>query len=114
MFRPIASALLLAAGLAAPAAAQSSMATDDFRQTRSVSQPAQGLPGVGMDIGTAGGDRGPRGAGGLQNGIGAYGNMTPDASGSAGNALTRVPGAIPEGGRSGIGIPLGGTSASGG
>lgn len=112
MLRVIAPALLLAAGLAAPASAQ--VAQDDFQAQRSVSQPANGLPGVGMDIGSAGGDRGPRGAGGLQNGVGAYGNMTPDASGSAGNALTRVPGAIPEGGRSGIGIPLGGPSSNGG
>lgn len=106
MIRLIAPALLLAAGLALPAGAQT-QAPDDFQQGRAVSQPANGLPGVGMDIGSAGGDRGPRGAGGLQNGVGAYGVMAPDAGGSAGNTLTRVPGAIPEGGQSGFGIPLG-------
>ncbi|RIY02079.1 hypothetical protein D3218_07200 [Aureimonas flava] len=114
MLRPIASALLLAAGLAAPAGAQTMAPTDDMAAGRSVSQPTGNLPGVGMGIGSAGGDRGTRGPGGLQNGVGAYGNMTPDGSGSAGNTLTRIPGAIPEGGRSGFGIPLGGTSANGG
>ncbi|WP_279479929.1 hypothetical protein [Aureimonas sp. SK2] len=112
MYRLLAPALLLAAGFAAPVAAQT-MAPDEFRAGQSVSQPANGLPGVGMGIGTAGGDRGSRGPGGLQNGVGAYGNMTPDASGSAGNTLTRVPGAIPEGGRSGVGIPLGGPAVRG-
>jgi len=62
------------------------------------------LPGVGMDVGT-GQANSPRGAGGLQNGIGAYGTMAPDTSGTAGNATTRVPGAIPNT-NSGVGIPL--------
>lgn len=112
MLRPIASALLLAAALAVPAGAQT-MAPDDFGQGRSVSQPTSGLPGVGMGTGSLGGDRGTRGPGGLQNGVGAYGNMTPDASGSAGNTLTRVPGSIPEGGSSGFGIPIGGPANTG-
>ena len=62
------------------------------------------LPGVGLDVGDAEATS-PSGPGGLQNGIGAYGTMAPDSSGSAGNATTRVPGAIPNT-NSGIGIPL--------
>lgn len=63
-----------------------------------------GLPGVGMDLGSMA-DQSPKGPGGLQNGVGAYGVMAPDASGTAGNTLTRVPGSLPDAGP-GLGIPI--------
>jgi len=63
------------------------------------------LPGVGLEPSSSSRSTSPTGPGGLSNGIGAYGVMAPDASGTAGNATTRIPGAIPDT-NSGIGIPL--------
>ncbi|WP_182085493.1 hypothetical protein [Aureimonas sp. ME7] len=113
MIRLTASALLLAAGLAGAASAQT-VSNDDFSRRPAAAREANGLPGVGLDAGTAGREGGTRGPGGLQNGVGAYGVMTPDASGAAGNTLSRVPGAVPEGSGTGFGIPLGGPAGTNG
>ncbi|WP_062203684.1 hypothetical protein [Aureimonas sp. AU12] len=100
------------AGLATAAAAQSSApiprngGTVELGRGTPVETGGTGLPGVGLDASTSSRSGSPRGPGGLSNGVGAYGVMAPDASGTAGNTLTRVPGAIPET-NSGIGIPLG-------
>jgi hypothetical protein len=77
---------------------------------RSLETRATGLPGVGLDDSSSSRNDSPRGPGGLSNGVGAYGVMAPDASGTAGNTLTRVPGAIPDT-NGGIGIPLGSPGA---
>ncbi len=96
--------------MALPAAAQDSAPIPrnggvvQVEAGRSVAREAPGLPGVGLDGGSAERDL-PRGPGGLANGVGAYGVMAPDASGTAGNTLTRIPGAIPDTNDS-SGIPL--------
>ncbi|WP_062112049.1 hypothetical protein [Aureimonas sp. AU40] len=77
---------------------------------RPLQTQATGLPGVGLDTSSSSRNDSPRGPGGLSNGVGAYGVMAPDASGTAGNTLTRVPGAIPDT-NGGIGIPLGSPGA---
>ncbi len=118
MFRMVSATAL---GLAAAFAAAPSMAQDSapiprggrvvqVEPTRTVEPNATGLPGVGLDTSTSNRADTPRGPGGLSNGIGAYGVMAPDASGAAGNAQTRVPGAIPDT-NGGIGIPLGSPGA---
>lgn len=68
-------------------------------------QSRTNLPGVNLDLSSSNRNASPRGPGGLQNGIGAYGVMAPDASGTAGNTLTRIPGAIPDT-NNGVGIPI--------
>lgn len=107
-------ALVFAASLAAtaPALAQASAPMPMNGQAVEVGSgtPIEGsgtnLPGVNLDLSSSNREQSPRGPGGLQNGVGAYGVMAPDASGTAGNTLTRIPGAIPDT-NSGIGIPLG-------
>jgi len=103
-------AVSLAAAL--PAAAQSSapMPVDGrLVQVRGATpieaQDRTNLPGVNLDLSSSNRDASPRGPGGLQNGVGAYGVMAPDASGTAGNTLTRIPGAIPDT-NNGVGIPI--------
>jgi len=105
-----AAALSLAAVL--PAAAQSSAPiplNGQLAQVRTGTpiedQDRTDLPGVNTDLSSSNRDASPRGPGGLQNGIGAYGVMAPDASGTAGNTLTRIPGAIPDT-NNGVGIPI--------
>lgn len=103
MVRPIGAVAMavLLMGAAAPAMAQDSApiprhgGTVQVEVGRSLEQRATGLPGVGLDGGSSERDL-PRGPGGLANGVGAYGVMAPDASGTAGNTLTRIPGAIPD------------------
>lgn len=107
---------LMVATAAAPALAQDSAPIPrggrvvQVEPTRSIETNATGLPGVGLDTSTSNRADTPRGPGGLSNGIGAYGVMAPDASGAAGNAQTRIPGAIPDT-NGGIGIPIGSPGA---
>lgn len=103
---------LAALALAGPAAAQATApvpldgrTVEINRGTPIEAQGAAGLPGVGLDAGGNGRLQSPRGPGGLQNGIGAYGTMAPDTTGTAGNTIARVPGAIPNT-NSGTGIPI--------
>ncbi len=96
---------------AAPAFAQTSAPIPrdgglvQVQPSRDLQPQATGLPGVGLDAASSR-EASPRGPGGLSNSVGAYGVMAPDASGTAGNTLSRVPGALPDS-NNGIGIPLG-------
>jgi len=107
-----AAAFAAVTGFASIAAAQSSAPIPrngeavELGRGTPVEVGSTGLPGVNLDASSSSRSASPRGPGGLSNGVGAYGVMAPDASGSAGNTLTRVPGAIPDT-NGGIGIPLG-------
>jgi len=99
------------AGSAAPAFAQDAAPIPqggnvvEIGQGSDVTSRYTGLPGVGLEPSSSSRSTSPTGPGGLSNGIGAYGVMAPDASGTAGNASTRIPGAIPDT-NSGVGIPF--------
>ena len=71
-----------------------------------LAEPGAGtLPGVGLDVTAETEQRAPEGPGGLQNGVGAEGVMTPDSTGSSGT-VGQTPGAPADPGQN-PGIPLG-------